>query len=101
MIESLRRSKMVSFRLSLEEYARFQTICEARGIRSLSDLARTAVQNLGATKERIDPLWNEIGILRHQIRALSAELDRLSRALEARQPDAEADTSFDTAHGRG
>jgi hypothetical protein len=78
---------MVSFRLSLDEYARFQTICEARGIRSLSDLARTAVQSMATSQadERPDPLWREIDALRNQVGCLSRELDRISKALEARR----------------
>ena len=76
---------MVSFRLSSEEYAAFQTICEARGIRSLSDLARTAVQSMAASQQHPDPLWRELGSLRSQVRNLSLEIDRISKALEARQ----------------
>lgn len=85
MIASLRRSKMVSFRLSQEEYARFQTICEARGIRSLSDLARTAMQSMTASQDGPDPLWLEVGALRNQLAMLARELDRVSRTLEARR----------------
>jgi len=85
MIATLRRSKMVSFRLSLEEYARFQTICEARGIRSLSDLARTAVQSMAMSHDSPDPLWHEVGALRNQLTSLSRELDRVSKELESRR----------------
>lgn len=85
MASTLRRSKMVSFRLSADEYARFRTICEARGIRSLSDLARTAVQRLAVSHEQSDPLWDEVGALRMQLSFLSTELDRLSKVIEARQ----------------
>jgi hypothetical protein len=76
---------MVSFRLSLEEYARFQTICEARGIRSLSDLARTAVQSMATSQDSPDPLWHEVVALRTQLTSLARELDRLSKELESRQ----------------
>ena len=86
MSSSLRRSKMVSFRLSADEYAKFRTICEARGIRSLSDLARTAMQRLASSQESPDPLWDEVGVLRSQITFLATELDRLSKVLETRQP---------------
>lgn len=86
MIASLRRSKMVSFRLSLEEYARFQTICEARGIRSLSDLARTAMQSMTASQDGPDPLLQEVGALRNQLTLLARELDRVSKELESRRP---------------
>ena len=76
---------MVSFRLSAEEYAKFRTICEARGIRSISDLARTAVYRLAASKDHPDPLWDEVGALRTQIMYLADELERVAKVLEARQ----------------
>jgi hypothetical protein len=100
MIASLRRSKMVSFRLSLEEYARFQTLCEERGIRSLSDFARTAVHNMAASDDTPDPLWQEVGHIRSQMTALSRELDRIAGLLEARRTNHEAHPSVDTPHGR-
>ena len=75
---SLRRSRMVSFRLSPEEYARLQAVCSAQGIRSLSDLARTAMQRL------IEHPSDEIGELRMQMKSLTSELERISRVLESR-----------------
>jgi hypothetical protein len=85
---------MVSVRLSHEEYSRFQTICESRGIRSLSDLARTAMQRMEASHDGADPLWHEVGTLRNQIRGLSLELERITKQLEQRNP------TLDPAHGR-
>jgi hypothetical protein len=82
---SLRRSKMISFRLSPEEYESFQNLCVTQGVRSLSDLARTAMQKLSSSNNRTDPLRDEVGGLRHEIRSLSMEVDRLSRVLAARQ----------------
>ena len=41
-----RRSKMVSFRLSWEEYKALQQACSTAGVRSLSELARAAMQHL-------------------------------------------------------
>jgi len=37
------RSRVVYFRLSEDEFAKFCNLCEAHGARSLSDLARIAV----------------------------------------------------------
>ena len=76
---------MISFRLSPGEYESLQNLCAAQGIRSLSDLARTAMQRLSTAKTQGDPLWHEVGGLRNEIRSLSVEVDRLSRMLEARQ----------------
>jgi HAMP domain-containing protein len=53
-------------------------MCSAQGIRSLSDLARTAMQRL------IEEPKDEIGDLREQMRALAQELERLSRVLASR-----------------
>ena len=44
-----RRSKMVSFRLSEQEYQDLLILCEQRGSRSISDLARDAVFSLFAS----------------------------------------------------
>jgi hypothetical protein len=70
---------MVSFRLSPEEYEAFQTICTDRGVRSLSDLARTAMQSMIAP-----PIVSPVSNLPTQLRSLSQEVNRLSVAIEAR-----------------
>lgn len=85
---ALRKSKMVSFRLSQEEYQRFRALCAAQGVRSLSDLARTAMQKLVAAESRADPLSLEVQDLRSQVRSLSLELERISEAVEARSAHA-------------
>ena len=41
-----RRSRMISFRLSEDEYASLRSLCENEGARSVSDLARDAVHRL-------------------------------------------------------
>lgn len=82
---AFRKSKMVSFRLSPEEYQRFRELCTSQGVRSLSDLARTAMQRLVAVENRADPLSLEVQDLRTQVRSLSQELDRLAQAVEARK----------------
>ncbi len=40
------RSKMVSFRLTEEEYERFRDLCYAKGIPSVSEMARSAISAL-------------------------------------------------------
>jgi hypothetical protein len=39
------RNRMISFRLSVEEYEKFRELCFASGIRSLSEMARVAINN--------------------------------------------------------
>jgi hypothetical protein len=41
-----RKNKMLSFRLSDEEYDALRSVCESHGVRSLSDFARLAIDNL-------------------------------------------------------
>jgi hypothetical protein len=81
----VRKSKMVSFRLSPAEYLRFREICAARGVDSLSDLARIAMENFAASKERPDPISSELSDLRSQVRSLTIELDRIAHLVEARE----------------
>ncbi len=40
------RTRMVSFRLTSEEYERFRQLCFARGLRNVSELVRAAVNHL-------------------------------------------------------
>src|SRR5260370_15225237 len=44
-----RRSKVISIRLSREEYDQFQDLCIARGSDTISELARTAMKLLAQT----------------------------------------------------
>ena len=37
------KKKLVTFRLAVEEYEAMKTLCESRGIRSVSELTREAV----------------------------------------------------------
>ena len=41
-----RRNRMISFRLSEDEYTSLRSLCESEGARSVSDLARDAVHRL-------------------------------------------------------
>lgn len=75
---------MVSFRLSPEEFRRFDELRVARRIGSLSDLARTAMQNMAANSDGEDPLSHELRDLHTKIRSLAAELDRLTGLVDGR-----------------
>jgi hypothetical protein len=78
----IRKSKMISFRLSPEEYQRLRDTCELQGIRSLSDLARTAMQELIASGWQPVPLSDEVRELRNRVRTLSLQMDHLSHKLD-------------------
>jgi hypothetical protein len=75
---TIRKSKMISFRLSPEEYQTLKDTCELQGVRSISDLARTAMQTLIASGWRPVPLSDEVRDLRNRVRMLSLQLDQLS-----------------------
>jgi hypothetical protein len=85
MTASIRKSKMVSFRLSPADYLRFREICAERGVHSISNLARLAMENFAASEDQPDPLASQISDLRGQIQSLALELDRIARIVEVRK----------------
>ena len=82
---SLKRSKMVSFRLSPEEYTRFREVCALKGIRSISDLARVAMTVIASQETEIDPLSDQVRDIRKQVQSISMELDRISHVVASRK----------------
>lgn len=82
---SLKRSKMVSFRLSPAEYTRFRQVCAVKGVRSISDLARVAMTMVASEEVEIDPLCDQVHEIRMQVQSISLELDRISNVVEARK----------------
>jgi hypothetical protein len=85
MSVELRRSRMISFRLSPEEYDRFSKMCSGRGARSVSDMVRVALLNLIAEEQEFDPLALEVRDLRSQLKSVAGELERISDLLEGRK----------------
>jgi hypothetical protein len=75
-----RRSRMISFRLSEDEYASLRSVCESEGARSVSDLARDAVHRLiskgsDTTYEHVlRTLEGRVDILDLRVRQLSEAL---------------------------
>ena len=77
-----RRSKIVSVRLSEQEYQELLSCCLNRGARSLSDLAREAMQGLLASGNgdgNGDGLEIEVEKLHGRMEQLDHELKRLAR----------------------
>ena len=70
---------MVSFRLSEEEYEGLKHICMTAGARSLSDIARDAVQRLlgNATENKADN-DAQLRVLYEKLDALELEVKRLA-----------------------
>ena len=80
-----RRSRMVSFRLSEEEYEGLKHICITVGARSLSDIARDAVQRLltnGAEPKNDGDA--QVRLLNQRMDALDQEVKRLAGLVDHR-----------------
>jgi hypothetical protein len=90
-----RRSRMVSFRLSEEEYESLRDICLTAGARSLSDIARDAVHRLiGNGGEQKKDFETQLRLLNERMDAIDQEVRRLAGRLEA---NASAPATFDAA----
>jgi hypothetical protein len=81
-----KKTKMVSFRLSDEEYRLLQVACDKSGARSVSEMARSAVQKIILESGPLDRSSTEAGLQELQLKfsVLSAEVDRLSRLVKDR-----------------
>jgi hypothetical protein len=80
------RERLVYFRVSEDEFRQFVSVCEQAGARSVSDLARNAVQRLIADgrqnredlhiDEKIRVLERLIAAVTEQLRLLSVKQER-------------------------
>ncbi len=77
-----RRSRMVSFRLSEDEYHSMMEKCISQGSRSLSDFARSAACERGNGKA--DPAVLK---LKERVEELDLMIKRLSEAVSDRRKD--------------
>lgn len=87
-----RRSRMISFRLSEQEYESLLTLCSSKGARSLSDLARETMQALIYNGQE-DGLASLVQHLRKRMDDLDLEVNRLAKSL-AEQKAAKAVGSY-------
>jgi len=75
------RERLVYFRVSEDEFRQFVSVCEQAGARSVSDLARNAVQRLIAeNRERREgqELETKMQVLERLIGAVTEQLQLLS-----------------------
>jgi hypothetical protein len=70
---------MVSFRVSPDEYTHLRNACSVKGVRSVSELARTAMENLVLADGQVIPLDVQVQQLRDRVTALAEQIDRLSQ----------------------
>ncbi|HTR35359.1 MAG TPA: hypothetical protein VMH80_05630 [Bryobacteraceae bacterium] len=75
------RERLVYFRISEDEFRQFVSVCEQAGARSVSDLARNAVQRLitdGQRQREDQELDEKIRVLERMIAEVSEQLRVLS-----------------------
>jgi hypothetical protein len=73
------RSRMVSFRLTEEEYERFRRVCMSTGLRNVSELVRVAVNQLMNDISTVPETSPELGTNIHlRVATLEAQLAELA-----------------------
>jgi hypothetical protein len=75
------RERLVYFRVSEDEFRQFVSVCEQAGARSVSDLARNAVQRLiseGQRQREGQELEEKMRVLDRLIAAVTEQLQLLS-----------------------
>ncbi len=77
------RAKLVTFRLSEEEYDYFRKACERSGRRSISDFARVAALDLARQETSARRFFTEdLGTIAVQLEDLNVMLKTLSARIE-------------------
>lgn len=84
------RSRMISVRLSDEEYSALRRLCLVTGARSVSDLTRDAMRVLLNGGSRNDSLGSHMDEFRAQMRSLDEKIQQLAAEI----------TSFKGENGR-
>jgi len=71
---------MISFRLTEEEHERFRQLCFTHGLRSVSELARVAMNQYFEQPARIsqDAVESRVVELENRLRLLSIEIQKIS-----------------------
>jgi len=77
------RSRMISIRLSEEEYIGLKRLCAITGARSVSDLARDAMNLLLKGSTASEGLGARMEEFRNQIRSIEKKIDELPARITA------------------
>ena len=72
------RSRMISIRLSEEEYSALRRLCSVTGARSVSDLTRDAMRALLDGSERKDAAGSHVDEFRAEIRGMDRKIEQLA-----------------------
>jgi hypothetical protein len=72
---------MISFRLTAEEYERFRELCYSNGIRSVSEMARAAINLMLSQPARAprEALETRVSELESRLHLLSLEIRKLNQ----------------------
>jgi Arc/MetJ-type ribon-helix-helix transcriptional regulator len=78
------RTRMISVRVSEEEYSAFRRLCLVAGARSVSDLTRDAMRMLLNSTNREDVLGIHVNEFRAQMRSLDRNIEQLAAEIANR-----------------
>lgn len=78
-----RRDRIITVRVSIEEYEAWRAACPAAGARSLSEFARSAMHQLVASRNGDSTVHDQLRTLHDRVESLSTRIDRIGQNLEA------------------
>jgi hypothetical protein len=81
------RSRMISVRLSEEEYSALRKLCSATGARSVSDLTRDAMRVLLNDVNRVNTAGTNWDEFRSQMRSLDRRIEQLAAEITTFKSD--------------
>ena len=87
MTEIRRRSRMISVRLSEEEYAALRHLCSLTGARSVSDLTRDAMRAVLRRVNRDDSPGDNFEEFRNEMKNLEKKVERLEARIMHSEPE--------------
>jgi hypothetical protein len=90
-----RKTRTISIRLSDDEYGALRDVCESQGVRSLSDFARLAIENLivGGGMNAQVTVKTRLDVLNSRVDVLDLAVERLAGIYEGNGRSDGADSS--------
>jgi hypothetical protein len=85
-----RRSKVVSIRLSTDEYTQLRSLCITKGVDSFSELARAAMKEMLAQHKRSSPdntMEARVGQMDVRVIALGREIAHMLNLMGLARPE--------------
>ena len=83
------RSRMISVRLSEDEYSALRKLCSATGARSVSDFTRDAMRSVLNDSALESPPSNYVDEFRMQIRSLDQKIEELAARIASPRTEQE------------